>query len=78
METISVDTAGPQLSRLVAEAASGKEVVLTRDGQPVARLVPFVQPRPRRVLGALAGVLQVPPEFDAPLPDEALAGFERP
>ncbi len=76
METINVDAAGTQLSRLIAEVVSGKEVVITRAGQPVARLVPFAGPRPRRVLGAMAGMLHVPPDFDAPLPDEVLAGLE--
>lgn len=78
METINLDAAGPQLARLVAEAAAGNEIVITRAGQPVARLVPFADPqhRPRRVLGALRGTLRVPPDFDAPLPDEVLARFE--
>ncbi len=80
METINVDAAGPQLLRLVAQAALGKEIVLTRDGRPVARLVAFAGPeqKPRRVLGAMAATLRVPPDFDAPLPAEVLACFEAP
>ncbi len=78
METINLDAAGTQLARLVAEAAAGNEIVITRAGQPVARLVPFADPqlRPRRVLGALRGTLRVPSDFDSPLSDEVLARFE--
>ncbi|MGI4977088.1 MAG: type II toxin-antitoxin system Phd/YefM family antitoxin [Janthinobacterium lividum] len=78
METINLDAAETQLARLVAEAAAGNEIVITRAGQPVARLVPFASPqqKPRRVLGALRATLHVPPDFDAPLPDEVRARFE--
>jgi hypothetical protein len=32
--------------------------------------------RPKRTLGGLAGKLMVPPDFDAPLPDDLLDAFE--
>ena len=41
---ISVTDAKGQLTELVRRSESGEEVVLTRHGQPVARLVP-VKPR---------------------------------
>lgn len=39
MKHVSIPDAEKQLSTLVAEVESGREVVLTRDGAPVARLV---------------------------------------
>ena len=40
MQHVSVSEARATWSKLVAEAAAGKEVVITRYGQPVARLSP--------------------------------------
>ena len=40
MKTASVATAKTHLSALIADVAAGEEVVITRRGQPVARLVP--------------------------------------
>ena len=77
MQTINIHKAKIQLSRLVDEAASGKEVIIARAGKPVARLVPlapsFTQ---RRALGRLAGQLTVPADFDALLPNDMLDAFE--
>jgi prevent-host-death family protein len=79
MHMVNIHAAKTQLSRLVDAAAAGEEIVIARAGKPVARLVPLSVPpaRPRRVLGILAGRLRVPDDFDAPLPDDELARFER-
>ena len=42
--TVNIHEAKTQLSRLVEEAAGGREIVIARAGRPVARLVPW----PRR------------------------------
>jgi prevent-host-death family protein len=56
MSVINIHAAKTHLSRLVAAAAAGQEVVIARAGKPVARLVPFTEPpqSERRRLGALA------------------------
>ncbi len=41
MKTIGIFEATNTLSQLVDQAASGEEVVLTRNGKPVARLAPL-------------------------------------
>jgi prevent-host-death family protein len=78
METIDIHAAMTQLSRLVDAAAAGEEIVIARAGKPVARLVAVGRPgmKQRRQLGALAGRLRVPADFDAPLPGEVLTDFE--
>jgi antitoxin (DNA-binding transcriptional repressor) of toxin-antitoxin stability system len=78
--TISdIDAAAANLQELVDAALSGEEVVITRDGTPVARLVPEpatsdAQSRPRRVPGRLAGQVVInDPDWDKPDPElEAL------
>lgn len=73
MRTVNVYAAKTQLSRLIDEAAAGNEIVIARAGRPVARLVPME--RGKRRLGILAGKLNVPADFDAPLPDDVLSSF---
>lgn len=41
MKTIGILEATNTLSQLVEQAASGQEIVLTRNGKPVARLAPM-------------------------------------
>ena len=73
---MSLYQAKTQLSHLVDRALRGHEVVITRHGRPVARLVPAKLQRKPRKLGALRGKIRVAKDFDAPLPDELVALFE--
>jgi prevent-host-death family protein len=78
METMEVNVyaAKTHLSRLIDQANAGEEVVITRHGRPVARLV-AAGGRPKRKLGTLKGKgYWVADDFDAPLPDELLDLFE--
>jgi antitoxin (DNA-binding transcriptional repressor) of toxin-antitoxin stability system len=59
-----------QLTDLVDQAAqSGEEVVLTREGEAIAKIVPLARRRARRRFGSARGQLTVPDDFDAPLED---------
>lgn len=40
MKQVTARAANQQFSKLLAEVAGGREVVITRHGKPVARLVP--------------------------------------
>ncbi|HRH88289.1 MAG TPA: type II toxin-antitoxin system prevent-host-death family antitoxin [Rubrivivax sp.] len=72
--TVNIHEAKTQLSRLLEAATRGEEVVIARNGEPVARLVPYSTAR--RVPGAARGRGLLTAEFFAPLTDEALADFE--
>ena len=76
MGAVNVHEAKTHLSRLLARVAEGEEIVIAKAGRPVARLVPAKDGRPR-VLGSDCGTFSVPDDFDAPLPDDLLAEFER-
>ncbi len=76
MASVNVHAAKTNLSRLVDQAAAGEEIVIARAGKPVARLVKLEPVKPRRVLGQLKGLLTIPDDFDAPLPDDVIALFE--
>ena len=72
--TVSVHEAKTHLSRLLQRIAAGEDVIITRSGRPVARLVPFDETRP--VFGVDEGRFVVPDDFDAPLDEELLRAFE--
>ena len=51
MRTVGAREANQQFSRLLREAENGQEITITRNGQPVARLIPARSarnPRARR------------------------------
>jgi prevent-host-death family protein len=73
---VSVYDAKTNLSRLLDRAAGGEEIVITRNGRPVAKLVAAVAARKPRKLGVLKGRIRVGKGFDAPLPDDVLDAFE--
>jgi len=76
MKTVNIHDAKTHFSRLLRRVQRGEEIVIAKAGHPVARLVPITEGR-RRILGSDRGAFAVPPDFDAPLPDEILADFER-
>ena len=75
MITVTIPQAKEQLSRLIAEAEAGEDVIIARDGEPVARLVPL-HPRRARVFGALKDIADIGPEFFEPLPASELDAWE--
>jgi prevent-host-death family protein len=73
--TYNMHEAKTQLSRLAERAANGEEIVIARNGKPLARLVPVAEHRPRQ-LGFWAGRVRVGEDFDEPLPEDMRAAFE--
>lgn len=76
METVNIYDAKTRLSQLVDKAASGEDVVISRNGKPWARITQLEAPKRRIKFGLLKGKVAVAADFDAPLPDAILAGFE--
>ena len=70
--TISVRAAKAHLSGLLDEVAAGREVVITSDGVPKARLVPIAE-RPRKVFtGTREHLKKMPPWRGGPTADEII------
>ena len=74
MPPVNIHDAKTHLSRLVDEAAAGREIIIAKAGKPVAKLAPLSD-RPRK-LGTLKGKLRAGADFDARLPEEILNDFE--
>jgi prevent-host-death family protein len=74
--TVNIYEAKTKLSKLVDEAAQGEDVIIARNGKPVARLTPLKPEKLPARFGLLKGKIWIADDFDAPLPDKILAGFE--
>ena len=74
MKQVSVREAKLNLSRLLQEVAAGQDVVITRSGRPVAKLVTVEEGRP--IFGIDQGQFVVPEDFDTPLNEDLLRAFE--
>jgi prevent-host-death family protein len=71
---VNVHQAKTELSKLLAEVERGREIVIARNGIPVARLVPFPAPGSKRLrVNTWKGRIQMAPDFDAGLTDAELA-----
>ena len=73
----TVTEAKAQLSALLERVLAGEEIVLCRNGKPVARLVPFRSQSVERKPGRLRGRIRIRDDFDE-LPEEFADAFGTP
>lgn len=74
-DPVNMHEAKTELSRLVERALRGEEIIISRAGVPVVRLVP-VMSRGKRTVGQWAGKVRMSDDFDAPLSPEDLDAWE--
>ena len=72
---INLYEAKTRLSELVDAASKGKTITIAKAGTPMARLGPLESQRRPVRLGLMKGRIRIAKDFDAPLPDDVLAGF---
>lgn len=75
-ESVGLYEAKTNLSSLVDRAAVGEEIVITKSGRPLARLMPLEDDKTKRIPGQGRGQWGIRRNFDAPLPPELLEAFE--
>lgn len=73
-DQVNVHEAKTHLSRLLERVEQGEEVVIARNGRPVARLVAATAAQPPRTPGAWAGDVWMADDFDA-TPDDVVSSF---
>ena len=76
MTEVNVHEAKTHLSRLLARVAAGEEVIISKAGRPIARLVPIRARKGKRVPGQDKGRIRISEDFDAPLPPEVQSSFQ--
>ena len=70
MIQVTIREAKMHLSKLIQQALAGDEVIITRRGGPLVKLMALPAARPARRLGGAAGVVKtMADDFDAPLTD---------
>jgi prevent-host-death family protein len=74
MKRASVGEAKTHFSALIKRAESGEEIVVTRSGTPVARILP-INGAKERFFANDEGLGFVADDFDEPLPGELLQQF---
>lgn len=75
MATFTVHQAKTNLSRLIADALAGEEVLIAPHGrEPAVRIVPAAPVGKKQLLGAMKGRITFDESFFDPLPD-AYLGF---
>ena len=67
--TLNLYEAKTQLSSLVDQAAAGAEIIIAKNGKPMAKLVP-IRERTERKPGRFKDKIWISDDFDAPLPQE--------
>lgn len=77
MDTINIQDLQQNAIALLNRVAAGERLIIARDGQPVAELKPVAKSSgDSRPYGLCAGEFVVPDDFDAPLPEDVVRGFE--
>ncbi len=73
MSVFSVHEAKNHLSKILALLDSGEEIIISRCGMPVARILPFEQPAAVRTPDALKNQIEFDNSFFDEFPAEELA-----
>ena len=75
MITVDVEEAQVKFLSLLDRVEAGNEVVIARNGEPVARLVAVTR-RGKRQPGVIKGKITFPDSFFDPLPEDELRAWE--
>jgi len=75
-QTYNIQEAKMHLHSLLQAVASGAEVIIAKEGKPMARLSPVEETQGKIRFGVLKGKVRVSDDFDAPLPESMLSEFE--
>jgi prevent-host-death family protein len=69
----NIHDAKTNLSRIIERVEHGEEIVISRAGTPVAKVVPLTRRVDRRGRGSLRGRLVTTPDWDSDEVNEAIA-----
>ncbi|OGF61613.1 MAG: antitoxin [Candidatus Fischerbacteria bacterium RBG_13_37_8] len=73
---VNIHEAKTQFSRLIARMSNGEEIIITKAGKPIARLVPITKKPKDRIPGSAKGKIMIRKDFDVSLPDSLQKEFE--
>lgn len=76
MTMVNVSEAKTHFSKLLVRVEAGEEIIIARAGKPVARLIPYAEKPSKRLPGSAKGKIWIRPDFNDPLPEAIIKGFE--
>jgi prevent-host-death family protein len=81
LDTVNMHEAKTHLSKLVARVEGGEQIMITRAGQPAAKLVPVQTQKPKKLgprkLGGWEGKMKLPTDAEwTQFKDEIAKDFE--
>jgi prevent-host-death family protein len=75
MKVVNIHEAKTTLSQLLESVLAGEDVVISKAGTPLARLIPYHAQKKPRSPGIWKGKVTMADDFDDPLPPEILNSF---
>ncbi|NJK61204.1 MAG: type II toxin-antitoxin system prevent-host-death family antitoxin [Oscillatoriales cyanobacterium SM2_1_8] len=69
MQQVDITDAQTQINQLLQSALQGEEVIITRNNQPILKLIQILPVTKRRQRGSAKGQIWMAPDFNAPLED---------
>ncbi len=73
--SVTIPEASQQFSQLIGRVLLGEEILICENGIAVATIAPSKKKRQPRTPGQDKGKIFIAADFNAPLPDDVLAGF---
>jgi prevent-host-death family protein len=72
MLTVNIHDAKTRLSELIARAVKGESFIIAKAGKPMVKVTAIDAPEPKKPqrIGAMAGMYNVPEDFDTMFQDE--------
>jgi prevent-host-death family protein len=72
-EQFNIHDAKTNLSKIIERVERGEEIIISRAGQPVARVIPLAGRIQRAGRGSLHGELTLAPDWDSDAVNESIA-----
>jgi len=69
MQNIDINQAKKSLPELIEKTISGDEIIITKGGQPIAKIVGISKQKKQRQFGTAKGLIKISDDFDKPLED---------
>jgi prevent-host-death family protein len=68
-QKIDAQEINKQIYNLIETVGKGEEIVITKDNEPVAKIIPFKKNKPKPQFGSAKGMITMSEDFDEPLED---------
>lgn len=72
---VNIHEAKTQFSKLLKRVGNGEEIIISKAGKPIARLVPMNEVTEKRLPGSAKGEVFIAEDFDAPPPESIMTSF---